>query len=189
MKNPETWVDEYGDQLYQFAFTRVHDSEIAADLVQETFLAGLKSKDRFEGRSSMRTWLTGILKHKIIDHLRKKNREYPVTDIELYVDTLGEFFDKSGHWKTGPAKWIANPSKLYEQQEFLEIFYQCLSGLTSRLADAFKLREIDGLSTDEICKVLSITATNLWVLLHRARMKLRGCLERNWFEKEVMKEQ
>ena len=122
--NSDAWVDQYGDALFHFALARVNRRDIAEELVQETFLAAVQSQKRFKGQSSEKTWLFGILKHKVIDH-----------------------------------------------------FYQCLSGLPQRTADVFVYREIDGLSTDEICKLLGITSANCWVILYRARMLLRKCLE------------
>lgn len=186
--DPELWVDQYGDYLFRFVHSRVRDSRVAEDLVQETFLAALRARKTFDGRSAERTWLTGILKHKIVDYIRKQSRELPVDNIESLADLSDEFFDDKGRWKVGPVKWIADPTKLYEQKEFLEIVYRCLSKLTDRLSKAFTLREMDGLSTEEICKVLNITATNCWVLLYRARMGMRHCLEVNWFGKIPGKE-
>jgi len=188
MQDPDTWVDQYGDYLYRFALSRIQDPETAQDLVQETFLAALDSKNKFEGRSTERTWLTGILRHKIIDYLQKQVREQSFADIDDLSDGVEEFFDKKGTWKLGPAEWVANPTTLLEQKEFLEIFYRCLSEIGDRLSRAFQLREMDGLSTDEICKLLNITATNYWVTIYRARMRMRYCLEVNWFGNKSVKE-
>ena len=179
--DPELWVDQYGDYLFRFAHSRVRDARVAEDLVQETFLSALRARKTFDGRSAERTWLTGILKHKIVDYIRKKSRELPVDNIESLANLSDEFFDDKERWKVGPVKWIADPTKLYEQKEFLEIVYRCLSKLTDRLSKAFTLREMDGLTTEEICKVLDISETNCWVILHRARGYLRHCLEINWF--------
>ena len=179
--DPETWVDQYGDYLYRFALSRLQDNDAAEDLVQETFLAALHARENFKGRSSVTTWLTGILKHKIIDHLRKESRNQPVEDVEPFTASLDDLFDEKGKWKVGPSKWTANPTELYERKEFWRILKQCLSGLSGRLAQIFRLRELEELSTEEICKVFNISATNLWVILYRARMLLRRCLEINWF--------
>jgi RNA polymerase sigma-70 factor (ECF subfamily) len=182
--NPEVWVDQQGDYLYRFALLRIKDPSIAEDLVQETFLAALKSRKNFKSRSAVRTWLTAILKHKIVDHLRKKNREPTTHNIEAIIDSINEQFDDVGHWKIKPDKWTVNPLKIYEQKEFLNALSSCLAELPQRLAKAFMLREIEGLSTEEICKALQISATNSWVMLYRARMHLRRCLETNWFNEK-----
>jgi RNA polymerase sigma-70 factor (TIGR02943 family) len=180
--DPESWVDRYGDYLYAFTLSRLVDRTTAEDLVQETFVSALHTMKNFKGRSSERTWLTSILKHKILDHFRKKQREKSPHDLGVPQDNVQHFFDEKGHWKEGPGKWDTNPKKLLEQKEFLRILQSCLEGLSSRVATTFVLREIDGLNTDEICKVLNISATNCWVILHRARMLLRRCLELNWFD-------
>ncbi len=184
-EKPETWVDRYGDYLYRFALARVKDPSLAEDLVQETFLAALKGRKKFQRRSTMQTWLTAILKHKIIDHLRRKNRVQSVEDIDAIGQTVDGFFEKSGAWRIRPGKWDLNPGKVLEQRQFMDVFYRCLSQLPARLAEAFMLREMEGLSTEELCKSLNITATNSWVMLYRARSYLRRCLEINWFEKPV----
>ena len=180
-QNPETWVDRYGDYLYRYALSRLHEPEPAEDVVQETFLAALKARESFKGRSSERTWLTAILKHKIIDHYRKKSHEQPFDDIGLFQEMMDELFAADGRWRSGPAKWDVHPEELAERKEFWTYFYKCLSGLSDRIAHAFTLRELEGLSTKEICKVLKISTSNFWVMLYRARTHLRLCLEKNWF--------
>lgn len=179
--NPETWVDRYGDYLYRFALSRVKDPGVAEDLVQETFLAALGGLQNFKQRSSGHTWLTAILKHKIVDYIRKKHREQVVEDIETVSETTDGFFKNSGSWKIRPGKWDVNPGKIFEQQEFLDVLLRCLAELPERLARAFMLREMQGLSTEELCKSLQISATNSWVMLYRARTYLRRCLEVTWF--------
>ena len=174
--------------MYGFALARVQDPSTAEDIVQETFLAALHSLKNFKGRSSERTWLTGILKHKIVDYYRKKAKEQPVDDIEYHLETIDEVFDKNGQWKVKPAKWAADPQKFYEEREFMKVLHNCLSELSSRLSSAFILREMIGESTEEICKVLNISATNLWVMLYRARMNLRRCLEINWFAPDIVED-
>jgi len=183
--NPENWVDEYGDFLYRYALARVKDPSSAEDLVQETFLAALKARPNFQGRSTLRTWLIAILKHKIVDHIRKKVREQTSDKVEAIFDAAANDsgdagFNGRGHWNNPPGKWAVNPTKLYEQKEFIDILYHCLGELPQRQAKAFMMREIDGLSTDEICKALGISATNSWVIVYRARLLLRQCLEIKW---------
>ncbi len=180
INNPETWVDEYGDFLYRFALSRVKDPSVAEDLVQETFLAALRAYENFKGRSAGRTWLIAILKHKIVDHIRKKIREPSTDKIETLTDIADADFDDRGEWQIRPSKWAINPGNIYEQKEFLDVLYRCLAELPLRLAEAFMLREMDEFSTEEVCKVLDITATNSWVMLYRARMSLRRCLENKW---------
>jgi RNA polymerase sigma-70 factor (ECF subfamily) len=182
MPDPDVWVDQYGDYLHRFALSRVKDPSVAEELVQETFLAALRSQENFQGRSSPRTWLIAILKHKIIDYYRKKRHEEPRDDLESFTDSPDHFFNEKGSWEIRPNKWSTNPTKVYEQREFMEVFYRCVSELPERLARTFMLREMDGLSTEEICKILNITATNCWVILYRARMNLRQCLELRWLK-------
>ena len=181
--NPETWVDRYGDYLYRFALSRIKDPVVAEDLVQETFLAALRGRNNFQSRSALQTWLTAILKHKIIDYFRKKNREQVVEDIETVTETVEGFFKNTGSWKIKPGKWDVNPMKIYEQREFIDVLYRCLAKLPDRLARAFVLREMEGLSTEELCKTMEISASNSWVMLYRARTYLRRCLEIKWFDK------
>ncbi len=185
IENPESWVDQYGDFLYRFTLSRIKDPSIAEDLVQETFLAALKARKNFQGRSTAKTWLIAILKHKIVDHIRKRVREQTSDKIESMHDTaandpVDNSFNDKGDWQIRPSKWAIDPMKLYEQKEFMDVLYHCLGELPERQAEAFMMREIDGFSTEEICKVLNITATNSWVMLYRARMWLRRCLENNW---------
>jgi len=185
--DPEAWVDEHGDALFRYALFRIQDAQVAEDLVQETFLAAIRGKDSFAGRSSVKTWLFGILKHKIIDHIRKISRERPEENIETIADLASKDFDDRGGWKYQPSEWTTNPSLLFQQQEFWQILQTCLSELSPRLNQAFTLRELDGLSTEEVRKILGVTPTNGGVMLHRARMRLRECLELRWFGEEKRK--
>jgi len=184
IEDPETWVDEHGDSLFRYALFRIQDAQAAEDLVQETFLAALRGKDSFAGRSSLRTWLFGILKHKIIDHIRKISRERPEGDIETVANLADKTFDEQGVWKSQPAKWTTDPGLLFQQQEFWEMLQYCLSELPPRLNQVFTLRELDELTAEEVRKILQVSPTNGGVMLHRARMRLRECLEINWFDKK-----
>jgi RNA polymerase sigma-70 factor (ECF subfamily) len=180
--NPLSWVDQHGDCLYHYALARLGRPDLAEDIVQETFLGALRGREQFKGASSERTWLVGILKRKIIDHLRRKHCEQPVSD--LGEDGWeSELFDRGGHWKRGPRKWM-NPDSALENAEFWKAFSRCMGGLPGRLAEAFALREVEGLETAEVCEMLSISAGNLSVMLHRARLRLWRCLGANWFAKE-----
>jgi len=185
--DPAGWVDAHGDILFRFALVRVRDRTLAEDLVQETLLAAFRGRDSFSGRSSERTWLVGILKNKIADHFRRSARESS-RDEQLLREALGDTpFDGKGHWRAGPSDWGTDPAALARQAGFLDQFRRCLSELPGTQAGAFTLREVDGLGTQEICKILEISETNLWVILHRARMRLRACLEANWFGKQAKK--
>jgi RNA polymerase sigma-70 factor, ECF subfamily len=185
--DPSVWVDLHGDYLYRYALLRLRDAALAEDAVQETLLAALQSRRDFEGRSAERTWLTGILKHKLVDHFRKVGRIVFVGQVEGEEFEHEELFKQEGKWRDhfdparAPVEWCASPSELLEQGEFWEVFQKCISPLPARIGSAFTLREMEGLSSEEICEVLGITVNNLWVMLHRARMHLRRCLELNWF--------
>ena len=181
-RDPSEWVDLHGDALFRFAILRVEDVHLAEDLVQETFLSALRAIDRFRGGSSLRTWLIGILKRKIIDHFRKNVIEIPDADLTLWDEEDDrEFFDKRGHWKRSLKDWKESPEKLVESGEFWETFQSCLSMLPEAHRRAFTLRELDGYKREEICEVLSISPSNMFVMMHRARAKLRKCLDANWF--------
>lgn len=181
VSDPSQWVDRHGDYLFRYALLRLRNRELAEEMVQETFLAALTARENFAGRSAERSWLVGILKHKIVDHFRRQQRERPASEIDNSPEWLDSLFDAKGWWREGPREWSAEPSKTLEQKEFWEVFFRCLSGLPTRQADAFSLRELEHLETDQICKVLQVSATNLWVVLHRARMRLWRCLDSNWF--------
>jgi RNA polymerase sigma-70 factor (TIGR02943 family) len=180
--SPESWVDQYGDMLFQFAYSRVGKADVAEELVQETFLAAIRAGKKFEGRSTEKTWLYSILKHKIIDHYRNKKRYVTKTNDKDHFDITDQIFDENGNWSMRPAQWNVNPMEAYEQKEFLDVFYRCLAEVPERLADAFVYREIDGLGTEEICKVLNITTSNFWVMIYRARMILRRCIDISWIK-------
>lgn len=173
------WLNEHGDYLYRFALARLRDAHLAEDVVQETFLAAIKSPS-FAEQSAPRTWLTGILKHKIIDVMRKGQREVVASDLMSEEDAnMDEFFDSKGHWAEPPQAWDV-PTDALEQKQFLGILQVCMDKLPKKLANLFLLRDVHETDNEEICKELEITATNAWVMLYRARMSLRKCLEINW---------
>ncbi|MCG3112877.1 MAG: sigma-70 family RNA polymerase sigma factor [Candidatus Manganitrophus sp. SB1] len=185
--DPEKWVEMHGDALYRFALLRLRDPKLAEDAVQETLLSAFQGRNRFLGQASERSWLIGILKHKVIDYFRKISRETPIEDLSRFEDQMEGAFDENGHWKrdgTGPCEWNADPERLLERKQFWIALDRCLSKLPSRMAHVFSLREIDGVSSEQVCEVLNLTASNLWVLMHRARMQLRQCLEIHFFGKE-----
>ena len=185
--DPSEWVERYGDYLFRYTMLRLRDRSASEDLVQETFLAALKDRGSFSGGSSEATWLVGILKHKIADHYRHQAREAPLEDGDLREQSDPYPFDGLGHWVSGPADWGGNPADRYREKKFLDQFTKCLSGLSPNHANAFTLREIEGEDTRTICKVLNVSETNLWVILHRARMQLRQCLETRWFNRNTGK--
>jgi RNA polymerase sigma-70 factor (ECF subfamily) len=188
--DPDRWLDDHGDYLFKYAVFRLRDNTAAEDAVQETFLAALRAYEKFQGRGSERTWLVGILKHKVVDHFRRAVREAPLGEEAVVASDHREFFERTdewqGHWNTAyaPTDWNATPAELLEKNDFWKVFSECLSPLPQRTASAFTLREVDGHTSEEICDILSISVNNLWVMLHRARLQLRNCLEINWFKRE-----
>jgi RNA polymerase sigma-70 factor (ECF subfamily) len=189
LSDPERWVQEHGDYLFKFALTRLRDPTKAEDLVQETFLAALKGGDKFAGRSAEKSWLIGILKHKILDHFRKAGRETSFTDLEYYSDEESDRFIQDGLFQggwiheLGPMEWSSEPGAGLDSQAFWKMFLDCSSKLPNNVSTVFTMREVDGIESKEICSLLNISENNLWVMLHRARMALRRCLETNWFGK------
>lgn len=162
---------------------QLRDADLAEDVVQETLLAALAARDGFSGRSSVKTWLTGILKHKIVDAIRQKQRQPVVLaarDDETDLDEFDPLFKDNGAWEAPPADW-GDPENALSRREFLGVVDLCLERLPPNTARVFMMREVLELETEEICKELTITANNLWVILYRARMALRHCLEQNWF--------
>ena len=177
---PEAWVDTHSDALYRYALLRVRSQELAEDMVQETFLAALRARSGFAGQSSERTWLIGILNNKVVDYLRKQAREQSLDQGDLGDDELeGLLFEADGHWRHPPSAW-GDPDAVFEQQVFWEALSRCLEELPVRQAQAFALCEMDGVAGTEASKVLGVTTTNMWVILHRARLRLKECLELNW---------
>jgi RNA polymerase sigma-70 factor, ECF subfamily len=189
LSSPNCWLTEHGDALYGYAYLRLRNRDAAEDLVQETLLAALQGRASFAGNSSERSWLIGILKHKLIDYWRRRARQ-PALDgttsgDDSADDIMERLFDNQAreHWRSAPSPW-RDPDAALEQQQFWAVFSQCLGALPPAQARAFGLCEIDGLDGNEACKVLRVTPTNLWVMLHRARLRLRQCLENHWFERE-----
>ncbi len=178
--NAESWLQEHGDYLFKFAISRIRDEEIAVDLVQETLLAAWKGQHGFKNQSSLRTWLVGILKHKITDHIRREIRRRELSHA-VENDPTSAFFNAGGHWQEPPDQWRSNPESLLGNDEFHATLQQCMDELPPRQQQVFHLREIVGEDTDFICNALDITPTHLHVLIHRARLALRRCLECNWF--------
>lgn len=186
LSDPQDWVQRHGDSLFRYALLRVRDRAVAEDLVQETFLAALQGQARFAGQSSERSWMVGILKHKIVDRFRKDVREKPAEDPAMIGQSPEDDgpFDEGGHWKldqTAPMDWPDHPGSVLERKQFWEALQQCVGKLPPKMAQVFTLREVDEVESDAICEMLNVSSSNLWVLLHRARKHLRQCLEANFF--------
>ena len=174
--NPSAWLEQYGDGLYRYARARVASRELAEDLVQETLLAALRSQDRFANRSSVRTWLFSILRHKIVDHYRGIVAAWADTE-----DRSTRDFTADGLWSQAPSPW-KSPETALMDQEFRNVLDGCIGALPPSLAQAFVLRELEQIEIADLSKTLGLTAGNLRVRLYRARMLLRECLETRWFE-------
>ena len=165
--------------LLRYASLQLRDAHAAEDVVQEALLAALAGETGFAGRSNLRTWLTGILKHKIVDAIRRLSREAAVPEDEEGLQLL---FDERGHWIDPPREWD-DPDALLEEKQFMAALEECLGRLPAKTAQVFMMREHLGYDTAEICKELGLTATHCWVLLYRARVALRECLQQNWFSR------
>lgn len=181
----ERWLDEHGNALYSFALLNLRNQEQAEDAVQETLLAALQARERYSGSSSIRTWLIGILKHKIMDEFRRQARNNAAApDPEetawenAEMERVDQNFVADGHWQHALSRWGDPESGVYDEQ-FWSLIEQCLDALSPRSARLFTLREIWETETDVVCAELSISANNLWTMLHRARLSMRQCLEQN----------
>jgi RNA polymerase sigma-70 factor (ECF subfamily) len=176
-------IESHRGYLLRIAQLQLRDRESAEDAVQETLLAALAAQDGFSGRSSLKTWLTGILKHKVVDAIRRRQREPRATasfEEELDLDDFDALFRSNGAWDAPPADW-GDPVAALDRREFFDVVDFCLDKLPPNTGRVFMMREVMELETEEICKELAITANNLWVILYRARVSLRQCLEQNWF--------
>ena len=181
----EAQLAEHRPLLFRYALLQLRDNELADDAVQETLLAAWQSSSNFEGKAGIRTWLIGILKHKIADHWRRSNREVIRSEIEVSDHDDGDndeegFFLSNGHWNGGPSAW-QDPEAALKQQEFWAIYETCQNNLPPKMAKVFMLRELVGLEADEVCRETGLSDANYWVTMHRARLRLRECLEIRWF--------
>ncbi len=182
--NPNTWVDKYSDKLYRFALMRVSDKEVAQDLVQDSFLSALKNAANYRGEISELNWLYTILKSKIIDHYKKASTRLS----ENVGDTPLDFYFKGGgswHKNTAPDNWgVSYDEDRVETGDFYRVIETCKTKLKEIQNAVFTMKYMDDLNSDDICKELGISSSNYWVLLHRAKLQLRECIERNWFDKK-----
>lgn len=179
-------LEELRPALMRFAVLQLRNEALAEDVVQETLVAVLEKPDRFAGQSSLRTYLTGILKHKIIDVLRASSRECQIETREDQsdADVIDALFKPDGHTIDMPRPW-GDPDATLEQKDFFRILEICLERLPAKTARIFMMREWLELETEEICKELKISTSNAWVILYRARIQLRECLDLNWFGKRA----
>ncbi|WP_346883007.1 sigma-70 family RNA polymerase sigma factor [uncultured Algibacter sp.] len=178
--NPDKWIDLYSDYLFNYTISRVSDREIAQDLVQDTFFAGLKSMKNFKGEASERTWLISILKRKIIDHYRKINSNKGKAEVRISYNDDSE---TEGDWLE---ERVADPfdktaEDTLQNNELGDAINACLNKLPEKQAEVFRMKTILNYETEVICNELNITASNLWVIIHRARTAMADCLKENWF--------
>ncbi|VAV83803.1 Probable RNA polymerase sigma factor HI1459 [hydrothermal vent metagenome] len=180
--NPNKWVILYADYLFNYAVTRVDNGDLAKDLVQETFFSGIKGKDSFRGQAAERTWLVSILKRKIIDHYRKINSIKGQKEVRVNFYPDGE---RKGSWieECVPQSWGNEAEKNIENDELKNALNYCIEQLPEKYRMVFLLKTVQNYETEEICNELEISSSNLWVIIHRARLQLRKCIEENWFKK------
>ncbi|HYX06172.1 MAG TPA: sigma-70 family RNA polymerase sigma factor [Bacteroidales bacterium] len=173
-------VEAYTSDLYSWALHKVSDSELAKDLVQDTFMAAAEKIDTFKGDSSPKTWLLAILNFKIIDVYRKKVRQPVRMDDQVFA----QFFDEDGSWKyeKRPGDWHEEETNLLDDAGFQEVLKKCLEALPEKWSTCVKLKYLVEKDGEEICQELDITPTNLWQIVHRAKLQLRDCIEHSWFK-------
>jgi RNA polymerase sigma-70 factor (ECF subfamily) len=188
--NPADWLRLYGDYLFSLAILKTGNKELAEDLVQETFFSAIKAKEGFKGDSNEKTWLTSILKNKIIDHYRKKN---VLNEADDYLASTEQNFHNSffssadenfGHWtkEAAPQEWKASGAdNILNNKEFFKILQYCIEKMPAKLVPVFLAKFIDEEESEIICKDFNITPSNYWVIIHRAKVLMRSCLEKNWF--------
>lgn len=189
--NPDTWLMKYGDYLFSIAMLKINNREVAEDLVQESFLSAYKSKDAFRGDSSEKTWLVSILNNKIIDYYRKK--DVLKNTSEYIMDTEKSFTDSfftstlfsDAHWseEVQSKNWSPSADDELIKTDFQQILEKCISKLPSKLIPVFVSKFIDETDSDSICKEFGITSSNYWVIVHRAKILMRACLDKNWLYK------
>jgi RNA polymerase sigma-70 factor (ECF subfamily) len=181
---PQLWIEAYGDYLFRYANARLRDANAAEEVVQDTFLNGIKYQQQYSGAGTERAWLLGILKRKIIDYVRKRNRQAKVDQYEDDHDPTNQLFDAKGNWNKKSIPWSIAPDQKIESSELWDIVRGCLSHLPSGQADVFTLSVMEGMDSDEVCETLEITPSNMWVRMHRARLGLAKCVGGKWFGKD-----
>ncbi|MEN9685811.1 MAG: hypothetical protein RLZZ28_1597 [Bacteroidota bacterium] len=179
--DPDHWVTNYSDALYGYTLARINDSGIAEDIVQETFLSAWKAREQYKGEASEKSWLYSICKNKIIDYYRKKSKNImqPLDD----QSGTAVFFDELGHWteQAKPGNW-EEPGARIESREFYQVFNDCKKKLQEMQQAVFSMKYLEDLDAAEICAILGISSSNYWVIIHRAKLQLRTCLEKNWLK-------
>ena len=180
--DPELWLDRYGDELYRYALFLLGKESDAEDAVQETFASAIRSRNSFSGNSSERTWLFGILKHKVVDHFRRESRYLFVEGFDGEEVGPSDFLE-NGKWAHPPADW-GDPDRCLENKDFWKVFDECLKRLSQGVSRVFLLKMVEEVPVEEICRELGISPENCGVRMHRARLGLRKCLETRWFSKE-----
>lgn len=180
--NPEKWISEYGDYLYGYAMSKLFSKELAEELLQETFLSAFQSKDNFKGNSNEKTWLISILKRKIFDYYRKKSKSKEI--LPNYDSPFIEEKFLNGSWKEDrqPQDWDFESVDLSSDEDFIFVLKKCISYLPDKWKAVFTLKHIEDISNNEICDELEVSESNIWTILHRARLKLRECIEKLWYK-------
>lgn len=180
--NPHKWVENYADYLYTYAISRLNDEELARDLVQEVFLAALQRAEKFEGKSTERTWLTAILKNKIVDVYRKKSSGLNNPVVTVAEQEQQDFFADDGHWRedTYPREFVAQSRDPLHDKEFNSILQQCMQKLPPLWLAVFTMKHLEDQASNVICTELKLSDANFWVIIHRAKLNLRACLQKNW---------
>jgi RNA polymerase sigma-70 factor (ECF subfamily) len=178
------WVREHSDELYSWAFHKTSDEGAAQDLIQETFISAFQHFEKFQGSSSPKTWLFSILKNKIIDYYRLKAKGISLSNIDANQDETAQWFDGDSRWKKEfkPQAWDTENENLLDNPEFETALNNCMGKLPIAWSSCIQLKYLSEKDSADICQQLSITASNLWQILHRAKLHLRNCLEKNWFK-------
>lgn len=191
MPNPQKWVEDYGDYLFSIAILKTNNKETAEDIVQETFLSAIKTLPGFKGESSEKTWLTAILNNKIIDFYRKKDvlKDAGGYLIETEQNFNNNFFEPEdgsyGHWaeSAAPQVWKKSADEAIDRADFYRVLEYCIGKMPSKLAPVFLSRFMDEKDSGEIRKDFNLSPSNYWVIIHRSKLLMRSCLEKNWFGK------
>lgn len=185
--NPTKWTSTFADELFRYAMSKTGKVELSEDLVQETFLGGLKAMESFKGQCSERTWLFTILKFKISDHYRKASNKYEVNNSSFSFEdhsAIDDYFNEDGDWtkEATPKSWGMDASVAMENKELANALNFCIDKLPENQKQLILLKMVEEEETENVCKELNITTTNYWVIIHRAKLQLRACLEKSWFK-------